>query len=156
MRGGVRGGGQPSWLPPPGLSASIQTSASYALPYLATCYEVCRIKIPDHQVIYYEHSGLECAPERSGMPKAVSLFSGCGGSDAGVIAAGFDDGHGQRHPVISPGMRIWPTCPPPTMCWATFPRSRISLWPSYWWGAIRVKASARGRPQGRQAHQYAV
>lgn len=24
------------------------------------------------------------------MPKAVSLFSGCGGSDAGVIAAGFD------------------------------------------------------------------
>jgi DNA (cytosine-5)-methyltransferase 1 len=24
------------------------------------------------------------------MPTAVSLFSGCGGSDAGVIAAGFD------------------------------------------------------------------
>ena len=24
------------------------------------------------------------------MPKAVSLFSGCGGSDAGVIAAGFE------------------------------------------------------------------
>ena len=24
------------------------------------------------------------------MPKAVSLFSGCGGSDAGIIAAGFD------------------------------------------------------------------
>lgn len=23
-------------------------------------------------------------------PKAVSLFSGCGGSDAGVVAAGFD------------------------------------------------------------------
>ena len=33
------------------------------------------------------------------MPKAVSLFSGCGGSDAGVIAAGFDVGTGAPHCV---------------------------------------------------------
>ena len=24
------------------------------------------------------------------MPKAISLFSGCGGSDAGLLAAGFN------------------------------------------------------------------